>query len=29
MNDGIWFLVFIVVYIGLMRFVLPKFGIPT
>ena len=29
MPEWFWFVVFLVAYIGLMRWVLPRFGIPT
>ena len=29
MPEWLWFIVFLVVYIVLMRWVLPRFGVPT
>jgi hypothetical protein len=29
MPDWLWFVVFFVVYVALMRWVLPRFGVPT
>jgi hypothetical protein len=29
MPDWLWFIAFFIVYIALMRWVLPRFGVPT
>jgi hypothetical protein len=29
MPDWLWFIVFFIVYFGLMRWVLPRLGVPT